>query len=112
MVREARLSDIPQLQVIRDAVKENSLSNPALVTEDDYKDFLQRRGKGWVYEIDGKILGFAIVDLQGNNVWALFIHPGEEGKGIGRSLHDKMMDWYFTQTSTPIWLGTAPHTRA
>jgi len=32
--------------------------------------------------------------------------------GIGKRLHDDMLDWYFAQTSTTIWLGTAPATRA
>ena len=111
-LRKAKTVDIPQIQIVRNAVKENRLSNPALVTDNDCKDYLTRRGKGWVYEINDRIVGFAIIDLEAHNVWALFIEPGYEGKGIGRALHDKMLDWYFTQTDITIWLGTAPQTRA
>src|SRR5437762_1534788 len=32
--------------------------------------------------------------------------------GIGRKLHNDMLDWYFEQTNSAIWLGTAPNTRA
>ena len=46
------------------------------------------------------------------NIWALFILPGFEGKGIGRKLHDMMLDWYFSQTKEIVWLGTSPNTRA
>ncbi len=111
-IREAISADIPQIQVVRNSVKENALSNPALVTDADCEDFINRRGKGWVCETDGKIVGFSIVDLQDNNVWALFLDPEFERKGIGRKLHDGMLDWYFLQTEKDIWLGTAPGTRA
>lgn len=110
--REARVEDIKQIQVVRNSVKENMLSNPALVTDPDCEDYITRRGKGWVCEADNKIVGFAIADLVDHNIWALFIHPDYEGRGIGRKLHDMMMDWYFTQTDHTAWLSTSPGTRA
>jgi GNAT superfamily N-acetyltransferase len=85
-IREALLTDIPKMSEVRLAVKENALSNPALVTEQDYVDYLSQRGKGWVCEIDGQLVGFAIGDLVKHNVWALFVLPGYEGQGIGREL--------------------------
>jgi GNAT superfamily N-acetyltransferase len=112
VIREATSADIEQIQVVRNSVKENMLSNPALVSDADCDEFINRRGKGWVCDIDGQIVGFSIVDLQDNNVWALFLHPDFEKRGIGRQLHDVMIDWYFTQTNDSIWLGTAPGTRA
>ncbi len=110
--REARVADISQIQIVRNSVKENPLSNPALVTDKDCEDYITRRGKGWICEMENRIVGFAIVDLVDHNVWALFIQPGFEGKGIGRKLHDDMLDWYFNQTNSTIWLGTSPNTRA
>ncbi|MGG5207470.1 GNAT family N-acetyltransferase [Chryseobacterium sp. MIQD13] len=111
-IREARPEDIPQIQIVRNSVKENTLSDPALVTDADCKEFLFERGKGWVCEIESKIVGFSIVDLKENNIWALFMHPDFENLGIGRKLHDSMLDWYFEQTKEDLWLGTSPHTRA
>jgi GNAT superfamily N-acetyltransferase len=110
--REARTADIPQIQRVRHAVKENMLSDPGLVTDADCCDFITRKGKGWVCEADGVIVGFAIADLQEHNIWALFIHPEFEKQGIGKKLHDIMLDWYFTQTDTTVWLSTSPGTRA
>ena len=110
--REAKINDIPALQRIRNAVKENTLSDPRLVPDEDYVIYLTERGKGWVCEIDGEIVGFSIVDLLAHNVWALFVDPAFEKRGIGRQLHDLMLHWYFEQTDTTIWLGTAPNTRA
>lgn len=110
--REAEIKDIPQLIRVRFAVKENRLNNPALVTDNDYLLFITQRGKGWVCEIDGAIVGFAVVDLVDDNVWALFVDPIFEAKGIGKQLHKLMLDWYFAQGKQHIWLGTAPNTRA
>jgi len=112
LFREARITDIPQIQVVRNSVKENMLSNSALVTDNDCENYLVNRGKGWVCEIDGRIVGFAIADLLDHNVWALFVQPGFDKKGIGRKLHDDMLDWYFSQADSTIWLSTAANTRA
>jgi len=63
--REATIADIPQMQVVRNAVKENTLSNPGRVTDKDYETFLIERGKGWVCEIDRQMAGFAIAFVFG-----------------------------------------------
>jgi GNAT superfamily N-acetyltransferase len=105
--REAIITDIQQIQVVRHAVKENRLSDPSLVTDDDCAAYLFVRGKGWVCELENTILGFAIADLQDNNIWALFVHPGYEAKGIGKQLHEIMLTWYFAQGKNTVWLGTA-----
>ncbi len=110
--REAQISDISQIQVVRHSVKENMLSDPSLVPDKDVEEYMTNRGKGWVCEIDNSIVGFAIADLIENNIWALFIHPDFEARGIGKKLHQMMMDWYFVQTNEKVWLGTAPNSRA
>ncbi|MBC5991662.1 GNAT family N-acetyltransferase [Pontibacter cellulosilyticus] len=110
--REATVSDIPQIQKVRHSVRENILSDPTLVTDQHCEDYLTKRGKGWVCEIDGEIVGFAIADLQECNVWALFLKPEHEGNGIGKQLQNIMLNWYFSQTTATIWLGTGFNTRA
>lgn len=111
-IREATIHDIPQIQIVRNSVTENMLSDPNLVTNKDCEEFITQRGKGWVAEIDKVIVGFAIADLTKNNIWALFIKPAFEKQGIGKQLHDTMLNWYFAQTKQPVWLGTAPNTKA
>lgn len=110
--REAKIDDIKQIQIVRNSVLENTLSNPELVTDKDCEEFLTIRGKGWVCEIENQIVGFSIVDLKENNIWALFLRPEFEKKGIGKQLHNLMLDWYFDQTKDKVWLGTSPNTRA
>ena len=111
-IRAAEVKDIPQIQVVRNLVKENRLSDPALVPDGDVEDYITSRGRGWVCEFNGQIVGFAIADLVDNNIWALFIHPDFEKLGIGKKLHDEMINWYFSQTDKTVWLGTSPKTRA
>ncbi|KGO78948.1 GCN5 family acetyltransferase [Flavobacterium beibuense F44-8] len=110
--REALVTDIPQIQYVRHTVKENILSNPELVKDSDVEDYITRRGKGWIAIVNNTIVGFAIVSTADNNVWALFILPEFENKGIGKTLHNIMMDWYFSQTQETIWLSTGTGTRA
>ncbi|UOQ74452.1 GNAT family N-acetyltransferase [Hymenobacter cellulosilyticus] len=106
--REAQLSDIPQLMQVRLAVRENRLSDPARVPYEAYVDYLTRRGRGWVCEVENRIVGFAIVDVQDHSIWALFLLPDYEARGIGKTLHDQLLTWYFQQTQHPIWLSTTP----
>lgn len=112
IIREANIDDIKQIQIVRNSVTENTLSNPDLVTDKDCEEFITQRGKGWVCEIENQLVGFAIADLKENNIWALFIDPKFEKKGIGQQLHKIMLDWYFTKTKETVWLGTAFNTRA
>ena len=38
-IREANIDDMKQIQIVRNAVKENVLSNPDLVTDEDCRLF-------------------------------------------------------------------------
>ncbi len=112
LYREAYVADISQIQEVRHCVTENVLSDPALVTDEDCAKHLIVYGKGWVCEVKNRIVGFAIADLLNNNIWALFVIPDFEGRGIGTTLHDIMLNWYFSQTDKTVWLSTAFNTRA
>ncbi len=110
--RTATRDDIFMLDTIRKAVKENVLSDPDRITPTDYREMLELNGKGWLCEVNNETTGFAIVDIKNKNVWALFVHPDFEGKGIGKQLFRLMIDWAFEQGINKLWLGTAPNTRA
>ena len=112
LIREAFVDDIAQIQFVRNAVKENMLSDPALVPDKDVEDYITRRGKGWVCETGDTIVAFSIISLLDKNVWALFVLPGHDKQGIGKKLHEIMMDWYFRHSADTVWLSTAPGTRA
>jgi GNAT superfamily N-acetyltransferase len=113
-LRQATLADIDAMHRIRMSVVENRLRDPSRVTAVHYREMLDNsRGRGWV-ALDERevIIGFAIADAVNRSVWALFVMPGNEGCGIGRKLHNVMVDWLFEQASTPLWLSTDSGTRA
>lgn len=111
-IRVARSDDIPEMHRVRVSVRENRLSDPDRVRPGDYRALLERGAGAWVVEVDGRIRGFAVADPDGANVWALFVEPAFEGRGIGRRLHETMMDWLFATGAQVAWLGTGPGTRA
>jgi len=111
VIREAVIADIPNMQRIRNAVRENVLSNPDLVKDSDYAELIEGKGKGWIFETENEMAGFAFADVENQNIWALFVHPDFEKRGIGKQLHDTMLTWYFPSNDF-VWLTTAPNTRA
>lgn len=111
-LRPATAGDWAGMHRVRMAVRENVLSNPAALTEAMYLDMIATRGKGWVVDVDGEIVAFAIADHSRRNIWALFVDPAHERRGYGRRLHDTMLAWLFAQSEETVWLGTEPGTRA
>jgi GNAT superfamily N-acetyltransferase len=96
---------------VRMSVRENQLVSTRL-TEADYIDAIEALGRGWVIEVDGAIVAFAIGDASNASIWALFVEPGYEGRGFGRRLHDEMVSWLWQQGHERLWLTTDPGTRA
>lgn len=84
--RRARPADIPAMARIRLSVTENTLSDPARVTLQMYHDYLDLRGRGWVCRSGGTIVGFGYASRDDASIWALFVQPGYEGRGIARRL--------------------------
>lgn len=111
-IRPATLADIPAMHEVRVSVRENRLSNPNRITPADYAEMLQGRGAGWVAEQHNQIVGFAFVDERELNVWALFLLPEVEGRGIGRALQAELLAYCAHRQLPSLWLSTAPGTRA
>ncbi len=111
-IREARLSDIPEMHALRLSVRENALNDPSSVTHEHYERLLTGKGRGFVCDDDGKIVGFAIADLEASNVFGLFVSPEHERRGIGRSLLDQLVRVFREEQLVTAWLSTDPDTRA
>lgn len=110
-VRTARVGDIPAMHRIRLAVHENRLTDPRRITEASYGPFVEA-GSAWVAELGGQVAGFAAVDGKARQVWALFVAPGSDGAGVGKVLHQAMLDWAGAQKIPELWLVTSEATRA
>lgn len=111
MLRDATRNDVPAIQRIRGAVRENRLVS-TVIGDEQVIEALENSGRGWVVETDGEVVGFAIAKRETRNIWALFVDPEHEGRGHGRSLLDAMTGWLWEHGDAPIWLSTDPGTRA
>jgi len=112
LFRKANADDIPAMSAIRLAVVENALSDPTRITQQMYRDYLEASGRGWVAEQDGEMLGFCYAASGDASIWALFIAPAQEGRGIAKQLLALAVQWLFEQGHTRIQLSTAKDTRA
>ena len=109
--RAAELADIPALMEIREAVRENRLVALRLGRE-DYVQALTVDGRAWVCEADGQVVGFVCGRPPKKDIWALFVRPEYEGRGIGTALMTLVEAWMFEQGLEALTLSTAPGTRA
>jgi GNAT superfamily N-acetyltransferase len=86
-IRRARRDERERITEIRFAVQENRLTDPSLVTDEDYAWFEEHPGI-WVWEESGQIVGFSAGDRRDGTIWALFVDPASERRGIGRALFE------------------------
>jgi GNAT superfamily N-acetyltransferase len=111
ILRQAIAADIPGLWEVRYAVTENTLT-PGAISDEDVRAAIEDTGRGWVIEQNGCIEGFAIGNGGNGNVWAMFVRPEAQGRGIGGRLHAAMIEWFRTQPVPTLWLTTGTGTRA
>jgi len=107
VLRQAVRSDVPDLFRVRCAVSENRLAS-LTIPDDKVIDALENSGRGWVVELDGVIVAFAIGDALTGSIWALFVDPPHRGHGYGRRLHDTVVEWLWSQGHDRVWLNVEP----
>lgn len=110
--RQATTRDISAMSKIRLSVKENTLSNPARITEQMYEDYLACLGRGWVAEVGGEVVAFCYADKVNSSIWALFVFPEYEGQGLAKRLLKLAVDWLFELGKDCVRLSTTANTRA
>lgn len=110
-LRRARQGDHPRITEIRKSMKENVLRDPGRVTIEDYVWFRDNPGV-WVWEEDDEILGFSAADTRDGSIWALFVDPVHERRGIGRRLFERALDILRQHGHRTAWLTTQSGSRA
>jgi ribosomal protein S18 acetylase RimI-like enzyme len=110
VIRPAVRTDMPGLWEVRYSVAENTLTL-GRISDEELLHSIEEGGCGWVADEHGRIVGFAI-GLHSGNVWALFVRPEAEGRGIGSALHAEMLAWFAQQRLDRLWLSTGSNTRA
>ncbi len=110
--RQANADDIPAMSRIRLAVNENRLRDPSRITRQMYEDFLERDGRGWVAQIEGATVAFSYANCTDGSIWALFVEPGHEGRGMAKTLLTLATGWLFSLGFDELKLSTGAGTRA
>lgn len=112
--REITPPDVPALFVLRPKTRENAMTveelhdlgiNPQSVTEG-----LARTTKGWLCEIAGEVVGFAMADRATGEFLVIAVHPDHEGKGVGGGLMGLTKDWLRASGCRRAWLTTGLET--
>lgn len=90
VLRQATPDDIELLFDIRTSVSQNHLSREQMhdlgITADALADAIGNGPCAWIAEWRHEAVGFAMVDQEAGELFALFVRPGHEGKGLGRML--------------------------
>ncbi|MBH3426385.1 GNAT family N-acetyltransferase [Pseudomonas alkylphenolica] len=90
ILRLASPSDIELLFDIRTSVTQNHLSREQMhelgITADALSDAMRKAPCVWIAEWQQQAVGFVMVDHDEAELFALFVRPQHEGKGIGQIL--------------------------
>lgn len=89
-IRLANIDDVAAIFHVRSAVTENVLTLQQLaelgVTPHAVCEIIRSASCIWVAEVNGAVVGFAMVEPDSACLFAAFVLPEHEGRGIGRAL--------------------------
>jgi GNAT superfamily N-acetyltransferase len=112
MIRKATRADYPRISEVRLAVHENRLRESRSKMVAQVADWLFDNSIFWVWEEDGAVQGFSAADPRNGSIFALFVHPLYEGRGIGRALLPLACEILRAGGHATARLTTEPGTRA
>jgi GNAT superfamily N-acetyltransferase len=116
LLREATADDLPGISAVRLAVRENATTTAELdrrgITNESVAASFMADSKGWVAVEHDQIVGFSIADRADRSIFALFVLPACEGRGLGSGLLDLAVNWLWVGGADRIWLTTDPGTGA
>jgi ribosomal protein S18 acetylase RimI-like enzyme len=108
--REIEKIDVPDLFAVRTATAENALTLEQLeqlgINEDSVSKMLGTSHRGWLCEVDNRIVAFAMGNKENGKMWVIAVLPNYEGRGIGSGLLRLVEDWLWSKGWDEIWLTT------
>jgi ribosomal protein S18 acetylase RimI-like enzyme len=113
LFREMTVADIEAAFEIRTSVVENALTIQQLeedfdLTPETLAAAMQESAKGWVCELETRVVGFAMADGDEGELTVLAVLAEYEGNGIGKRLLAAAESWLIEQGHKEIWLVTTP----
>lgn len=110
-IRPAETEDVEAIFAVRCSVKENHMTSAELeelgITVGSVTEMIA--GSDFIVpvaEVDGQVVGFAIAQISKGYLFALFIHPAYEGKGLGNALMEVIESGLAEQGVKEAWLAT------
>jgi len=114
-IRAATPDDVDAIFVVRTSVTENLLTLAQLsgmgITKATVTRMIAESPCAWVAVEDNKVVGFSMINGDSGSLFAAFVLPAHEGKGLGTALVRVAEDALF-QRHQLIWLETGKTTRA
>lgn len=114
-IRAAQPSDVDGIFDVRTSVAENHLSREEMqrmgITESVVADMIEHNQCAWVATVNGQVIGFSMILPDEGCLFAAFVLPDYEGRGIGRSLVELAEHELFKHHET-AWLETDKNSRA
>ncbi len=110
MIRKILHKDVSNLFKVRVATRENALSLSDLeelgITEESIHSAIDDSHCGWLCELDGKTVGFAMGDFRAKELTVIALLPEYENQGIGAKLLNRVEAWLSAKKCNKIWLTT------
>ena len=114
-IRLAEPYDVAALFDVRTSVRENHLSRERLaelgVTNTSVSQMISASTCAWVAISSDKIVGFSMIDVTEASLFAAFVLPAHEGKGLGTQLVN-IAERELFKHHYEIWLETDKDSRA
>lgn len=109
-IRRAEVGDIEGIFSVRTRVVENHMTHAELaeigVTATALPAMLDGPGCGWVALDGASVVAFAMANAQQASIFALFVLPAYENRGLGRRLLHAAEQWLRAQGCLHLWLET------
>ena len=112
-IRATESRDIPDMYRVRSSTRQNAISKRQLVewgfTPRSIADGLESGDlAGVVCECDGSVVGFCTGDAGTGEVIVLAVLPEHEGKGVGLSMLELVVQELSKREHERIWLACSP----
>jgi GNAT superfamily N-acetyltransferase len=113
--REIQSQDLEALFELRIATWHNPNGREELarlgITPDSVCQMMQASHRGWLCEVDGRSVGFAMGNRATGELWVIAVRREFEGRGIGKQLLRRVEGWLRAEGWREIWLTTDPDER-
>lgn len=115
-IRRAAKADATEIMDVRLSVTENALAPNRMkelgIHAESIAEMLGESHCAHCAVLEGRVVGFSMGDLAAGSVFALFIRPEHEGRGLGKKLLEATVRDLWRQGHGRLRLTTEPGTRA